>query len=159
MNKQYYKLHVQKFTSVYIALFFITTRTATETKQQLKMDSNASTPATLRREHMLLQNLGHHHHHLVSIQSNISNLRTTHFSIHFSILHILISVTKQYAFLEKNSAVPVMFYCTCRWWCPPRFCNSVCSLLWVAGVEALLSIFSCCLVSVAVLVVMKCSYS
>jgi hypothetical protein len=33
------------------------------------------------------------------------------------------------------------------------------SLLWVAGVEALLSIFSCCLVSVAVLVVMKCSYS
>jgi hypothetical protein len=45
------------------------------------------------------------------------------------------------------------------WWCPPRFCNSVCSLLWVAGVEALLSIFSCCLVSVAVLVVMKCSYS
>jgi hypothetical protein len=29
----------------------------------------------------------------------------------------------------------------------------------LAGVEALLSIFSCCLVSVAVLVVMKCSYS
>jgi hypothetical protein len=40
---------------------------ATETKQQLKMDSNASTPATQRREHTLLQNLGgHHHHHLVS---------------------------------------------------------------------------------------------
>jgi hypothetical protein len=43
------------------------------------------------------------------------------------------------------------------WWCPHRFCNSVYSLLWVAGVEALLSIFSCCLVSVAILVVMKCS--
>jgi hypothetical protein len=27
------------------------------TKQQLKMDSNASTPATQRREHTLLQNL------------------------------------------------------------------------------------------------------
>jgi hypothetical protein len=36
---------------------------ATETKQQLKMDSNASTPATQRREHTLLQNLGGHHHH------------------------------------------------------------------------------------------------
>jgi hypothetical protein len=56
----------------------------------------------------------------------------------------------------------LMFDCilTKWWWCPPRFCNSVCSLLclWVAGVEALLSIFSCCLVSVAVLVAMKCSY-
>jgi hypothetical protein len=34
-------------------------------------------------EHTLLQTLGHHHLHLVSIQSNISSLRTTHFSIHF----------------------------------------------------------------------------
>jgi hypothetical protein len=36
-------------------------------QQQLMMDSNASTPATQRREHTLLQNLGYHHHHLVSI--------------------------------------------------------------------------------------------
>ena len=67
------------------------------------MDSNASTPATQRREHTLLQNLGgHHHHHLVSIQSNISSLRTTLFSI----LHILLSVSKQYAFLEKKLCSP-----------------------------------------------------
>ena len=60
--------------------------------------------------------------------------------------------------ISGSQATDVWLY-TNQWWCPPRFCNSVCSLLWVAGVEALLSIFSCCLVSVAVLVVMKCSYS
>jgi hypothetical protein len=37
---------------------------ATETKQQLKMDSDASTPVTQRREYTLLQNLGGHHHKL-----------------------------------------------------------------------------------------------
>jgi hypothetical protein len=37
------------------------------------MDSNASTPATQRREYTLLQNLGgHHHHHKITCKSQIS---------------------------------------------------------------------------------------
>ena len=35
------------------------------------MDSNASTPATQRREYTLLQNLGGHHHHPITGDLNI----------------------------------------------------------------------------------------